>query len=392
MDRGLADVLFYHKMLSPYDADGLLSVQRCMSSFAPLLEANKNTKQVVFHTSLNPSPEDRITQDDLRKIAEEYMQRMGYGEQPYIVFRHRDIAREHLHIVSLRIDSEGTKIKDSHERSRSMETLRYLERKYGLQPSRTDTELNTARLRKVDYTQSNIKQQLSSVVRAALNRYHCSSFTELRTLLELFNVSIKEQKGTIRGRDYAGILYGALDSNGWHVGVPIKASRIGRDVGYKSLERYFESSKRNIQDMSMLNPLRQAIVRARAATHSLPEFKRQLENEGIAAVVRLTDAGRIYGVTFIDHQTGMVANGSRLGSGFSANSFERHFNSADISGRSSFVSTGGRDTAAEHMEIDRQQDIAHIISLLFDIIDARQAYEEPIVREKKRRKKRHRLL
>ena len=101
----------------------------------PYLEANRRTTNTVFHASLNPSPEDRLTDEQLRKIACEYMERMGYGEQPYIVFKHKDISREHLHIVSLRVDEQGRKLPHDFEARRSMEILRDLECKYGLQPS-----------------------------------------------------------------------------------------------------------------------------------------------------------------------------------------------------------------------------------------------------------------
>ena len=87
-------------MLEPYDKCGRLDIDVCMESFMPYLEANRRTTNTVFHASLNPSPEDRLTDEQLRKIACEYMERMGYGEQPYIVFKHKDISREHLHIVS----------------------------------------------------------------------------------------------------------------------------------------------------------------------------------------------------------------------------------------------------------------------------------------------------
>ncbi|WP_418659730.1 relaxase/mobilization nuclease domain-containing protein [Alistipes putredinis] len=52
-----------------------------MDSFRPYLEANRRTTNTVFHVSLNPSPEDRLTDGQLRDIAQEYMERMGYGEQ-----------------------------------------------------------------------------------------------------------------------------------------------------------------------------------------------------------------------------------------------------------------------------------------------------------------------
>ena len=107
-------------------------VDACMESFRPYLEANRRTTNTVFHASLNPSPEDKLTDGQLRDIAQEYMERMGYGNQPYIVFKHKDIDRQHLHVVSLRVDENGHKLPHDFEARRSMEILRDLERKYNL--------------------------------------------------------------------------------------------------------------------------------------------------------------------------------------------------------------------------------------------------------------------
>ena len=180
-----------------------------MDSFRFNLEANRRTTNTVFHASLNPSPEDRLTDEQLREIAQEYMQKMGYGDQPYIVFKHKDIDREHLHIVSLRVDEQGRKLLHDFEARRSMEILRDLERKYGLHPSiKGEEQADRLGLRKVNYKEGNVKQQISSVVRSCLCNYKCSSYGEFRTLLERFNVSVEERMGTIDGRDYAGVIYG----------------------------------------------------------------------------------------------------------------------------------------------------------------------------------------
>ena len=199
VDKDEAEVLFWQKMLEPYDKCGRLDIDACMESFIPYLEANRRTTNTVFHASLNPSPEDRLTDEQLRKIACEYMERMGYGEQPYIVFKHKDISREHLHIVSLRVDEQGRKLPHDFEARRSMEILRDLERKYGLHPSVKGQELTDREgLRKVNYPEGNVKQQISSVVRSCLQNYKCSSYGEFRTLLERFNISVEERTGTIQ--------------------------------------------------------------------------------------------------------------------------------------------------------------------------------------------------
>ena len=210
VDKDEAEVLLWQKMLEPFDKHGRLDIDACMESFRPYLEANRRTTSTVFHASLNSSPEDKLTDEQLRKIACEYMERMGYGKQPYIVFKHKDISREHLHIVSLRVDEQGRKLPHDFEARRSMEILRDLERKYGLHPSvKGEEQADKVGLHRVNYREGNVKQQISSVVRSCLRNYKCSSYGEFCTLLELFNVSVEERTGTIDGRNYAGSVSGS---------------------------------------------------------------------------------------------------------------------------------------------------------------------------------------
>ena len=326
VDKDEAEVLLWQKMLEPYDKCGRLDIDACMESFMPYLEANRRTTNTVFHASLNPSPEDRLTDEQLRKIACEYMERMGYGEQPYIVFKHKDISREHLHIVSLRVDEQGRKLPHDFEARRSMEILRDLERKYGLHPSVKGQGLTDREgLRKVNYSEGNVKQQISSVARSCLRNYKCSSYGEFRTLLELFNVSVEERTGTIEGRNYAGIVYGALTDDGYGTGTPFKSSKIGKDVGYKALQTYYAKSNEKLKAPGALDHLRRTVKDAMSPHNTRDEFRQQLKADGIDTVFRINPAGRIYGVTFIDHTNGIVANGSVLGKEFSARVFNELF-------------------------------------------------------------------
>ena len=326
VDRDEAEVLFWQKMLEPFDKHGRMDVDACMESFRPYLEANRRTTNTVFHASLNPSPEDKLTDDQFRDIAQEYMERMGYGNQPYIVFKHKNISREHLHIVSLRVDELGRKISDSHEYDRSMSVLRELERKYDLRPSiKGEEQTNTPDLRKVNYKAGNVKQQISSVIRSCLRNYNCSSYGEFRTLLELFNVSVEERSGTIEGRNYAGIVYGAMTDDGYGTGTPFKSSKIGKDVGYKALQVYYAKSKERLKEPGALDHLRHTVKDAMSPHNTRDEFRQLLKVDGIDTVFRINPAGRIYGVTFIDHTNGLVANGSVLGKEFLARVFNELF-------------------------------------------------------------------
>ena len=387
VDKDEAEVLFWQKMLEPYDKRGRLDIDACMDSFRPYLEANRRTTNTVFHASLNPSPEDRLTDEQLRDIACEYMERMGYGEQPYIVFKHKDISREHIHIVSLRIDEQGRKLPHDFEARRSMEILRDLERKYGLHPSVKGQELTDKEgLRKVNYPDGNVKRQVSSVVRACLRNYRCSSYGEFRTLLELFNISVEERTGTIDGRNYAGIVYGALTDDGYGIGTPFKSSRIGKDVGYKALQKYYATSKDRLKEKGSLDSLRQTVKDAMSPHNTRDEFRQLLKADGIDAVFRMNPIGRIYILTFIDHNTGIVANGSVLGKEFSANVFNDLYPAPKQA----------QQVAERHVEQKHEvqnhaaNPISCIVDTVLDLADTRAYEEQQRQMQQRRKKRRHR--
>lgn len=214
IDRGEGRFLAAFNTPMQVTDERYFDIREALRCFEPYLEANRRTKNPVFHASLNPAPEDRLTNDELRQIAREYMERMGYGAQPCFVFLHEDIERRHIHIVSLRVGLDGRKLAHDFEARRSREILDALERRYGLRPAAEgDAKQTYDTLSKLDYTKSDLKRQIASLVRSTLHRYRCASFGELRTLLEYFNVSIEECRGTAHGHEYAGILYGALDDD-----------------------------------------------------------------------------------------------------------------------------------------------------------------------------------
>lgn len=383
VDKDEAEVLLWQKMLEPFDKYGQLDIDTCMESFWPYLEANRRTTNTVFHASLNPSPEDKLTDEQLREITYEYMERMGYGNQPYIVFKHKDIERQHLHIVSLRVDEQGRKISDSHEYDRSMSVLRALERKYGLHPSvKGEEQADRLGLRKVNYKEGNVKQQISSVVRSCLRNYKCPSYGEFRTLLERFNVSVEERTGTVDGRNYAGIVYGALTDDGYGIGTPFKSSKIGKDVGYKALQTYYAKSKGKLKEPGALDRLQLSVRNAMSPHNTRDEFRHLLKAESIDTVFRINPAGRIYGVTFIDHNAGIVANGSVLGKEFSANTFNELYPAPKEARQ-----VAERQAEQKHEEQNHAANpISGIVNTILDLADTR-AYEEQ-QRQIQRRKKR----
>ena len=318
-------ILFSNKMIET--ASGHYSVAKLAQSFAPYLIANRNTDKHTLHISLNPDPKDKVSDDRYREMAEAYMQEMGYGEQPYVVFKHTDIDRSHIHIVSVCVDEQGKKISDRFEKMRSMNVCRELERKYGLVPA-TDKEhkQNDKVFRPVDCRAGDIKSQIASVVRHLPNYYQYQTLGEYNALLSLFNVTTEKVEGELQGQLRQGLLYIPLNEKGERAGHPFKASLFGKNAGLVALELYFAKCKTVLKDNPTSKTLLSAVTIALQSTSDELAFKKQLAEQGINVVVRRNDTGRIYGITFIDHNSKTVWNGSRLGKELSANIFNDYWN------------------------------------------------------------------
>jgi hypothetical protein len=178
-----------------------------MDSFYPYLAKNNRTEKIVFHASLNPDPKDKLSDERLSEIAQCYMEKLGYGNQPYIVFKHSDIDRTHTHIVSLRIDDTGKKINDSYEVARSMKICKELEQEFNLIPLKKGERESEVPTKKIDYKAGDIKHQVGNIAKSVMSHFYFQSFGEYRTLLEQFNVTVEEVKGEHKGKPYQGLVY-----------------------------------------------------------------------------------------------------------------------------------------------------------------------------------------
>jgi len=318
-------ILFTNKMIET--ANGHFSVAQLVQSFAPYLIANRNTEKHTLHISLNPDPKDKVSDDKFREMAEEYMREMGYSEQPFVVFKHTDIDRSHIHIVSVCVDEQGKKISDKFEKMRSMKVCRELEKKHKLIPA-TDIKRNQSDkiFRPVDYRTDDIKSQIASVVRHLPNYYQYQTLGEYNALLSLFNITSEKIEDESQGKTRRGLLYIPLNEKGERAGHPLKASLFGKSAGISALESHFTKCKTTLKNTSTKQTLQSAVAIALYSTKNEMDFKKQLAEQGINVVIRRNDTQRIYGITFIDHNSKTVWNGSNLGKELSANVFNDCWN------------------------------------------------------------------
>ena len=322
VEKGEANILLAAELYQ--DKDGRYTMEDVLADMEALIPKNCRTKKTVFHCSLNPHPDEKLSDEQLTQIAKEYMEALGYGNQPYIVFKHNDIAREHIHIVSLRIDGEGKKINDKFEKRRSKQITDALERKLGLIPSSKVTDKAMKETPKIDTTQGNIKEQVASALRMVLKHYRFCSLGELNAILSAYNLTVEEIKTEFRGKKYDGLVYVPTDDKGDKVGTPIHASDIGRGVGHTAVQNRMQKSKQAVKPL--IPTVRNKVLQTmRTSPNTEKELRQRLEEQGLRVVIRKNDNGRIYGITFIDDKAGIALNGSRLGKGYAANVFNTYF-------------------------------------------------------------------
>ena len=307
------------------DGSGTVDIHRAMEDFLGMMPVRSKVEKPVVHISLNPHPDDILTDTEFQNIAREYLEKMGFGNQPYLVFKHEDIDRHHLHIVTVRVDEDGRSIDTRNNFYRSKQITRELERKYGLHDAeRKNRRLDTP-LRKVDASAGDVKKQAGNIVKVLNGQYRFQTMGEYRALLSLYNMTVEETHGNVRGREYHGLVYSVTDDMGNKVGNPFKSSLFGKSAGYEAVQKKFARSKQEIKDRKTAGMTKRTVLSVLEGTYDKEKFVSRLRERGIDTVLRYTEEGRIYGATFIDHRTGCVLNGSRMGKELSANALQEHF-------------------------------------------------------------------
>lgn len=368
IERGNGMILLTNRMIETPNRK--YTVSQLTESFESYLVANRNTEKHTVHISLNPDPKDAVSDDQFREMAEDYMQEMGYGEQPFVVFKHTDIDRIHIHIVSVCVDEEGRKISDTFEKRRSMNFCRKIEKKYSLIPATEKEQRRNEKIfRPVEYASGDVKSQIASVIRYLPSYYKFRSLGEYNALLSLFNIAAEKAEGELSGKMKSGLLYFPLNSKGDRMGHSFKASLFGKNSGLAALEDYFTKCKETLKNDASKLSLSTAILNTIRSTNNEKDFKNILTKQGINTVIRRNDNGHRYGITFVDHHSKTVWNGSHLGKEFSINSFNERWTQK--------IGTDVKQTVDQKTEILKVEDykdpLLDSIHPLFDFLDSPQS-------------------
>jgi hypothetical protein len=314
----------------PTDASRLSFTMK-LRHFERQMDLNANAKRNSVHISLNfdASEKDMPTEKVLR-IAEAYMEKIGFGEQPYLVYRHFDAGHPHIHLVTTNITSDGSRIDLHHLAIRKSEPARKeIEIAFGLVRAQGSKKQPDALAKDgtavAVYGASETRAAIQNVLEAVINKYRFTSLPEFNAVLQLYNVKAEQGGEGSRVRRHGGLLYRILDSQGNPVGVPIKASLLYNSPTLAKLSLKF--SPNAIMGQQHKARVKNAIDRL-ALGNDRPDLNalgRNLSREGISMVMRTSHDGLVYGITYVDHRTGGVFNGSALGKPYSAKQMQQRF-------------------------------------------------------------------
>lgn len=311
-----------------------LSFNSKLKGFENFMNLNRRATTKAVHISLNFHASEKLNQDTLTGIASTYMDKIGFGNQPYLVYQHFDAAHPHIHIVTTNIQRDGKRIELYNiGKNQSEKARKEIEEDFKLVKAsgrkQEVTEKSTIDPGKIEYGKAETKRSVSNAVRFAVRAYKYTSLPELNAVL--FQYNIMADRGSERSQMHAknGLLYRLMDKDGNKVGIPIKASSIYGKPTMKYLEKQFKLNEalRAPHKERLKKCIDEAFNGKQSITRAAFEYA--LRKERIRVLFRKNDEGRIYGITFVDNKMRVVFNGSDLGKAYSAKSLTERLTKMD---------------------------------------------------------------
>lgn len=308
---------------------GSLTLDAKLKTLLKQLELNKNVTRSSVHISLNfDLSEKDFTNEKLMEIAKVYMDKIGFSSQPYLVYRHHDAGHPHIHIVSIKVKADGKRIDMQNiGKNQSENARREIEKNFKLVPAESkkitnDLKLMPSAIQKIRYGDSDTKKAISGVLNYVIPNYKFTTIGELNAVLNLYNISAERGLEGSKMYQHKGLMYQILDEQKKPVGVPIKASSFYLKPTLKNLELRFEANKKmRLPHMKRIkNCIDFAFLKNKRI--SLEKLDKILCSEGINMVMRKNSEGLLYGITYIDHTSKCIFNGSTLGSSYAAKAIQ----------------------------------------------------------------------
>ena len=363
----------------PVDIDKMVFTMK-LNRFLKQADLNENVKRNSVHISLNfDVTEKGISKEKLMEIADTYMDKIGFTEQPYLVYQHHDAGHPHIHIISLKVRDDGSRIDMQNiGRNQSEKARKEIETAFGLVPAEKykrekELILKPVDANKVEYGRTDTKRAITNVLDKVIQNYKYTSLPELNAVLQQYNVVADRGSENSRIFKNRGLVYRILNESGDKIGIPIKASDFYSHPTLKFLEERFtpnekartphKSRIKNVVDIALLDNKKM----------SIQELTKMVELSGINMVLRQNAEGLLYGITYVDHHTQCVFNGSALGKAYSAKAIQERCGLNELAPQKKVVSkvekSNGISTHGDSKELSTTADGQHSKKIQHDDIN-----------------------
>jgi hypothetical protein len=375
-----------------------------LTRFEDLTAKNRRSKTNTLHISLNFDPSERLTKNHLSDVANLYLQKIGFGKQPYLVYQHFDAAHPHVHIVTISIQEDGKRIAlHNIGRNQSEKARKEIEEHFNLVKAESKRskreELYPLNVQKIVYGKSETKRSISNIVRVTTSTYKYTSLPELNAILNQYNVIADRGTEGTKMFENKGLVYSLLNERREKVGVPIKSSSIYGKPTLAFLERQFKLNE--VLRRPYAPPLKASIdnVFVKHESISRQSFSDSLHKKGISVVFRDNKEGVTYGITFVDHNNKVVFNGSDLGKGYGAKSIlERLSVNPILTSKSGFDNVKSEKAFANQVHENsvefKEKSKASSIQIFKELTNPQPDYTSPnelLKRRRRKKKKGYRL-
>ncbi|MES2277120.1 MAG: relaxase/mobilization nuclease domain-containing protein [Bacteroidota bacterium] len=306
-----------------------------LARFENLNLLRPSVKTNALHITLNFDASEKLDNLKVQQIAIAYMEKIGFDEQPYLVYRHQDAAHQHIHIATTSITREGKPIDLNYiGQAQSEPARKAIEKEFNLVVAESKTYkiqpgIKPADAEKALYGHLPTKRAMSNVISVVMNQYRFTSLAEYNAVLKQFNVIADRGAEDTLMFQKKGLIYFLLDKYGQKVGVPIKASAFYSKPTLVNLEKKFERNEEKRKQYR--EPLKATIEKVFSRYDSITKntFIRELQQQNINVLFRSNDQGYTYGLTLIDNQRKTVFNGSDLGKAYSAKGIMERLSAMD---------------------------------------------------------------
>lgn len=246
----------------------LKNTNSIVKSFVIQSELNTRVTKPVGHISLSFSAQDKykLGNDFMRKVADEYLNKIGIANTQSIVVRHYDTEHPHFHIIFNRIDNNGKTISNKNDRYRSEKICKELTRKHNLYFAKGKENVKVYRLKEPDKTKYEIYNFLKEIVPT------CKNWNELESVLKkegiTINYKFKGKTNVVQGISFTK---NNLKFNGSKVDRQFSYSKINYNLEKNKLQEYFQLNQNPSHDYTFDKLIKEGLYQAARDEESQPK-------------------------------------------------------------------------------------------------------------------------